>query len=636
LLIYGDEKSGKTTLLYQTFKHLKNEGSIPIYLRASDINSAHKSEVEKKINQAIARIYENQDRVRQAKKNQKILLVDDIDRLIRYPNQINELLDYSQSHFGRLILTADQAFEISELLSDESSQVLRNLESYELTRFGYKLRHRLVKKWGYASGITTKSELDHLTHSVEEIFNSVLGKNLVPSYPIFLLILLQSHEKQQQSLIQNSGLASYYQYLIAKSLGEAGVKAQDLDEYYNFLSNFSWMLNGKGAKEVIIEEFRLFNERYSQQYFRFDLDSRLDFLQKAKIISFRNGAYTFTYPYIYYFFFGRYLSQNFDEPEIQNLIQTMCSSLYKRDHAHAVLFFAHHSNSYWIISRISSVLDGCFSEFKEATFSDDVTLVNALTEHAAQLFLNPIDVEENQIKRREQKDKIEFRNSDFDEDCERKNDPLFSFNLSIRTAEILGQILKNSYGSLKRPQKLELVTKIFNSPLRFYRALLEKFSENPDQIVNLIANIIKGQNEGPSTEAHKRQAQKIVFNIFGLLATGLILRTAECVSSDKLMDDISTAMEENRTNAYLILGFATRLIRPGNLPIARLKAFSDELKLKNSFAHNLLQSLGAYHLHQFHLREDDRQRLADALNISVAAGKKIESQAQKTRLLRNK
>jgi len=122
--------------------------------------------------------------------------------------------------------------------------------------------------------------------------------------------------------------------------------------------------------------------------------------------------------------------------------------------------------------------------------------------------------------------------------------------------------------------------------------------------------------------------------LLGILGTGLILRTAQFVSSSKLQEDISVVVQSNEsTNAYKLIEAATHLSQPGHLPLEGLRKLSLDIK-DNFFAFKILQSLAVYHLYQFHMREPEKQKLCSYLDIEISKSHKIDFQTRKSKLLK--
>lgn len=623
IIIYGDDKSGKTTLLLWYFRELVSQGFAPVYLSVSDIKVKSPEDAENRIEKAVSEQYKNPENLKTLSKDRRILLIDDVDRIKSGIDSLIHLLSYSDRHFSGICLTAANGFEITNLVSGSVAGVLSTFTSFELMRFGLKLRHQLIKKWCSLSSNTNKIELDRRIDDVESIVNSVIGKRLVPEYPIYLLILLQSSEQHRHGEIQNSGLSHYYQYLITKNLGEVGVKPSELDEHFNYLSLLAWHFREENCKELEVHELAKPNKKFSERFVTVDLNQRLDLLTKARILTKRDNSYSFSYPYVYYFFTGLYLAKNIEEPIIKAWIEDSCQKLYLHDRAHAVLFLTHHVENKWVIQLICQVLQDCFSEKKPIELNtEDTAFLNKLAGQPTQLKLAHPNVESNQSSSREYRDNV----IDQEPEDEQNEYDLLSFaskwNLLLKTAEILGLILKNYYGSLERPQKQEMIRQVFDGPLRALRIWIDEISENIDIFLDEISRRESQSKKIPAHEIDKI-VKRAIFNLMVWVTTNVIASSGSFVASDKLREDIFTVVIDNPTNAYRLIEAASRLLKPGPIPIDKLKKFAHELD-SNPYAFGVLQTLGIFHMYMFHTEEPQRQALSEALKISFEKTKSIE------------
>lgn len=628
--IYGEDKSGKTTLLYKIFSELRELGLVPVYFSSGEYVIKNVDDAGRKVFQAISKAYKNTDYVNSVSKDKRVLLVDDIDRLKGGGRAQAYLMEYAELHFGGICITASREFEITNLASKEASAALQSFVSMDLLKFGLKLRHQLIKKWCSISSVATLPELDRRVDEVESIINTVIGKQLIPEYPLYLLILLQSTEQHRHGEIQNSGLSFYYQYLITKSLGEVGVKPVELDEHFNYLSLVAWELKRSGQKEIERNDFSLINDNFSRKFVTVDLAERLSLLVRARLLTRRGDYYSFTYPYVYYFFIGRYLAKNIDQPEIKDWIEDSCKKLYIRDRALAVMFLTHHAENRWVISLICNVLRECFADKQPIELNGDTAFLNELVEKTGQLILPTPNVEENQAAVREFEDRIPER--EVEEDYDVLSFPS-KWNLLTKTAEILGVILKNYYGSLERSQKQEMIVEVFDGPLRALRLWLEEVAATlPDFVENLRQAELDIDPEMSRAEAEARVKRRL-FRIMGLVATGVIASVGGYVASDKLKEDVSAVVKSKQTNAYMLIEAATRLLKPGHIPIDKIKKLARDLE-RNPYAFGVLQSLGFYHLYMYHTEEPVKQALAATLKISFKASKSIEVNRQRGKQLK--
>ncbi|WP_019864583.1 STAND family AAA ATPase [Methylovulum miyakonense] len=636
IILLGEEKSGKTTTLLRLFNQYHREGLFPVYIKANGLSSSSEKEIKKLINRHVKSQYSTPSILDLSEKEKKIVLVDDINKV--NSRALHSLIQYLEKHFSEIVLTANTEFEFANLVNQDAINSLAAFDTYELQRFNLRLRHQLIKKWCLCGTVNTKPELDEQVHKIEGLVNTIIGKSLVPSQPIYLLILIQSCQRDQQNELQNSSFAYYYQYIITKSFGENGVKREELDALFNYLSQFAWFLRKENLQEIAFKDFKSFNQGFCELFDTVDLNERLLLLCKAKILIKRGEYYSFTYPYIYYYFLGKFLADNLHKTEIKEMVEYYCDNLYKYQNAHAILFLTHHNNNHpWLIKRILSVLQGCFKDCRAMEFDGDVEKINTLIDTTAHLLIAEPDVDKNQENRRQIQDEMETKNHREKEESDEIEEGIsvsYKLNLLLRTAEILGQILKNYYGSLERGVKKELINEIFNSPLRFLGTLFESVTNDPLVLVKEIESAIGKEQPHLLPEKKEELAKKLIFHLLGILGTGLILRTAQFVSSSKLQEDISVVVQSNEsTNAYKLIEAATHLSQPGHLPLEGLKKLALDIK-DNFFAFKILQSLAVYHLYQFHMREPEKQKLCSYLDIEISKSHKIDFQTRKSKLLK--
>lgn len=636
-LIIGEEKGGKTTLLHVYTKRLFAQGYFPVYVKAAEINNVKSpGDLEVRINRFIEAQYVNHKILYSVPKEKRILLIDDIDRFKSGVSAIPHLLVYAENHFGSVVLTAAQSFEISSLASSSASELLQKFPKYEMLRFGQKLRLRMVKKWCGLGQLTSLAELDKRVHQVESIINTVIGRNLVPQLPIYLLILLQSCDQHQHGEIQNSGFSHYYQFLITKSLGQAGVTAEELNEHYNYLAHLTWFMQEKKVREISKAEFRSFNDGFSNKFSSVDCTERLSILVSARLLSQRGDSYSFAYPYVFYFFLGKYLSIKINkEPEIRQWVEEACSKLYLRENASAILFLTHHDSDPWVIEKIIEVVKGCFSDSEPMHFNGDAETINQLVSNVSDLVLAAPDIDRNQEKSRADADELDVVADQIPDAIPDENGELnfvAKFILLFKTAEILGQILKNYYGSLEKPFKAILLKEVFDGPLRALNLQIQEITSDMDGFVSYIESVAFKDEKKITLDDRKKLARKVAVNFLGWLGTSVVSAAAYYVATDKLRDDVSTLVASNPTIAYRLIDIGTRLVRPGAIPLVEIEKLAKELK-DNHFAFQILQALGVNHLYLFHTDVSEKNRLCSMLKISMQNTKVIESAGRDTKLI---
>lgn len=635
LLILGDEKAGKSTLLFKTYRELHNKGLMTLYIKANEITSYNESDFSKLIDKWATEQYKDPNQFIRSPKKKRVVFVDDLDRLRGGFKLTLKLIRSLEREFDSIILTASTGFEFSELVNKDLANALDIYTTYEITKFGHALRHKLIRKWCLCGQVITLQELDKRIYELETVVNTVVGKNLVPSQPFYLLILLQSsYVQSEQSELKNSSFAHYYEYLMTGSLKKSGVKRDEYDELFNYLSHLAWLFRTTEINEISKRELQGFTDQYSINIFRVNLDERLATLIAAKLISKHEDSYTFSYPYVYFFFLGRYLAKNLHKPDVKSIVTEWCSKLSVRKNANAILFLTYHVNDPWVIEQISSVLANCFKTHKPIQLNGDISYVNELVDGVTEQYLSlgELNVNENQTEIRKLRDVQDLEEDNEDDESADLN--IFNeLHLSLKTAEILGQIVKNYYGSLDRSMKKGLIKEVFDTPLRFLKFIFELMLSDSGAFVSEVEKIITKKNPEMVALNKKQIARNVAFNLIGQICTGMLFRAAANISSDKLNDDILDLVQNDSSPAYELLAIGTRFISPKNLPLEKIKRLATELK-SNPLAFGILQSMGAIHIHQFHLKIEDRQRLCQFLGIDIDASQVIEYRTQETKLLK--
>lgn len=641
ILILADDEGGKTFLLRRYFSDIHNQGGLPLYIKSEEIKSVTEREIDKLIDQIASQQYVNTDEFKYAERAKKTVLIDDIDRIKGDLKVQERLVEILQDRFNSIILTAHSRFRLSELVGGDTSKNLVEYSSYKIRPFGHLLRNTLIKKWCMLGDVKTLVDFDQKVYGAETLVNGILGKSIVPAKPVYLLIFLQSKEQNEQGELQNSSFSYYYQYLITKSLKEAGYRTDDLDEMFSYLSQMAWHFKEKERKELSTAELREFNTKFSQEFTSVDFDQRIELLYQAKIIARSGDYYRFTYSYIYYFFVGKYLSDNLYEDGVMQVVERYCEQLSIRENANIIMFLTHHSSDPRVITKISSTLDSCFSENEPLHLNGDMKAINSLVESAARLVIQELNVDANQKENRSNQDRLESEQSDEDDEIPRSSESnddnakeligiSSQVNLTIKTSEILANIVKNYYGSIKKERKQQYIASIFDSSLRTLSKLFSEILEQPERFVAEIEKELANRFPKMLEAERTAQAKKFSFQMIGLITTSFIARTGSLVSSEKIREDVAKTVSDKAGNAYRLIEVASCLTQPGHLPFDNLEKLAKDLKT-NTFAFTVLQSLIYYHLHMFHTTDKDKQRLSSIAQISIQQSRFIDHKSRKTK-----
>lgn len=625
VFIRGDEKSGKSTLLRQYFSSYYERGYLPLYFRASWFKKSHQTEPLKAIKFALERQYTKSTHQPwlQETKSQKVLLLDDLDACMLSPEILSNCLSSLFGYFSAIILTAKDEASAFDLLSIDRIEALKLFTQYEIREFGNKKRFELVCKWaeiGDHEG-ESSSKWMHTIDKWEKDLTTALGHQFVPSVPIFLLTLLQSIESGRTVDLQNSSFGHYYQFLITSSLENIGVDREQWGEIINYCANLAWFIHSTEQKYVTESTFEQFNIAFSNEVTAVPFGRRMRELLEAGILAKVEGEIKFKYPYLHYYFLGQYLADRIHEPAIEQFIIGMCEDLHLRDNANILLFTSHHTKSPVIYERIAAALERCFEDEPVFDFVRDVQLLNGLVDSAPQLIYHEEPIKESRSRIREKQDRSDEikqgrTNNEKQDEFETGANTAASITRLFRGMEILGQFLKNHYGTTKNPVKDELLDKLLQSALRGLYGTTELLIQHTELLAVHLERILAEKLPSMLPEERKTRSKRLVFDIIGMITYGFVQKAGSAVGSLYLKNNLSNVVSHSGTLGYSLIEMSYLMDLPEQIPFAKLKELISAVG-NNIFSRSLLRTMALKHLHMFPVSYKDKQKLCAELDIKL-------------------
>lgn len=122
ILIEGEEKTGRTSLLYQLYMKYLEKGFIPVLVAGKDLKFNTDNSIDSVINKAFIKQYgeEKLTLISQTSKHKKILLIDDFDdtKIKSNTTQIKLLTEFKK-RFSCIVVTVSAMFEMREILDGD-------------------------------------------------------------------------------------------------------------------------------------------------------------------------------------------------------------------------------------------------------------------------------------------------------------------------------------------------------------------------------------------------------------------------------------------------------------------------------------------------------------------------------------
>jgi hypothetical protein len=539
------------------------------------------------------------------------------------------------------LITGNEFLKFQEFLytSEIAEEEFPHFNKYEIMSFGHRLRGRLINKWNSLGDVESLDENDLISRNdyFENTINTIIGNNYVPSVPFFLLVILQSLESGNSHNLSESTYGYYYEHLIRQAFININIKNEDIDAFYNYITELAFIFFCDKELEKTSQELIEFHKWFGQEYIlTIDFSKNISKLLEASILENIGGVYKFKYKYTYYYFVARYLSINITDTNIRKEISDMCSKLYLEEYANIIMFLTHLSKDPFILNELLINSEQIFSEFKPAQLGEDIVNLNKLITDIPKLIIEDKDVVQHREETLYAKDQLERSKMEITTSNDNDSHPLETeldiigrLNWSFKTLEILGQVLKNYYGSIKGKQKITLATEAYYLGLRSLGSFLSVIDTHSNSIIKEIEKVISEKNVTSKDEITKLSTH-FVFNLCCAISYEFIKKVSSSVGSDKLADIFERVLNENNTVAVNLIDLSIKLDHVQTIPFKEINGIKDDLKNNNLIGYSLLRGLVVNHLYMFNTNFREKQRVCDMLNIS------IESQRKKELLQANK
>lgn len=621
IMLIGEECIGKTTLLKKLYLDLVNRKEHPILINASETNKLKKFD-GKRLNKIVQEQYSNFDlhSLIQEHKN-RFIFIDNFDQLSGDDKSKENFITYIESIFQNVIISVSDSFDFghAEFLGTRVSD--NTYSRYEILRFGHRLRYELILRW---NGLKEPSAIQDKNKEIAKIdqhhstISRVLGKNYIPSTPLFLLTVLQSMDSDNHMDINTSSYGYYYQYLITTSLGSAAVKKESLDEIFNYIKELSIFLHRNSKKQEHVDVLWEFNNKFCSEYdLKIDFHSRIALLEKARIIEMNDGYIKFKYPYIFYFFIAKYFSENINKSETKIIIDEMIKNLHHKKNMNILMFLTHHSRDETILDRICERASKIFKKYHSADLAAGAICIDQMIDQVPSFKVKSgKDVIEYRRSNEDQKDQyddtcINDSDSDNHDDDLENLDFLTEFNLSFKSLELLGQLARNYYGSLKVNQKEALLSEAIKTPLRALGFMFENIDGKTDLLLKSIKQKLLESRKDLSSLSQPdldRFTRKLVFELFFMMSYQIIRKISQSIGSQELNSLINRICAEINTPASKLINLSCTLDLGNKSSFEDLEQITKLIK-EYPLSTSVMRSLIVNYLYMFEVSEPDMQKV---------------------------
>lgn len=638
--ISGGESSGKTALCKYLVKRYFNQNLFPVLLSGSDINSNIRPDnIIKVVNDKIGKQYSCIPifaTLEKSNNEQFILIIDDFQKSAKGNDRYWKLLVSNiESLFNNIIIVGDISLPNDELSAYPSFE---NFNKFHILEFGADLRNELVEKW-YAIGIDTsiesRNEMRRKIDSANQYIKTILGKNFVPAFPIYILGILQSLEGVKQSSENYSLHGFYYEHLINDALFHAVDNPKNIGFYRKFLTGLCYGFFCENRRSVSINEFDAFHSKYCKEHDVSNIgktEVKLT-LKKSKLLLFDSEVIV-GHKYVYYFFVAKYIADNLDKEEIREIVKKLCKRIFKNEFANIIMFITHLSKSPMIINELVNNANEIFKEHEPNKLEDEIEDINRLILDIPNKVITDIDVDKERDNQLKLEAELEEKQKEFDEDNTNYTyfsldddvtgiDFLAKMNLALKSIDLLGQLGIKYWGELEVKDKLDIVSAAYNLGLRALSFNLRLLLESKDGITEhikklIIDKYIKDKSDEWDSTLNKDivavSTSNFIIQWSYLLSIALIRRISVSVGDENLKPTFNKILDTNPYNSYKLINASIELNYP-NMPFDIIKRYSDEMGT-NKMCHMILRDLVIYHMYRFDVDHTIRAKI-NSLNLGL-------------------
>jgi len=624
VVIAGETLSGKTTLCKVIFKYLREKGYFPVYLNVKNFSGR----IDNLIFKAFSSQYKNFEDNDFGKliKEKLVPIIDNFHLVKDKEKCISSLLSYPHC-----IITVDDIFN----LNIKNEKFLISFKHFKISELKASLRYELIKKWKYLSDrdltlseIDRYKEIDNSVELVEQVLGKIIGKGVMPSYPFYILSTLVAYESfRGLSLSQEITSQGYcYQALIYIYLKKDGVKDEEMDIYFNFLTELAFYFYENQKSEISKEEMENFWKIYTNIY-TLPIKKSVFLTKLSNLVckdSFNN--YSFRYPYLYYFFVAKYLAENLIDPtkkeKIKEKVEKIINNLHVDENAYITIFLIHHTKNIEILDEIQLNAMVLFNDYKPITltkdelkfFDEKITFITK----AIKTILPPPQITPEKIRKEtlEIEDKIEEKKGKLLNELE-SDDTIKNLKRAIRTVEVIGSILKSRIGSLEKEKLKELFIEATDILLRLLSSIFNNIKQPKIEkdIINFIKEKIKKIKDKKKKLSDEELAIKLFWNLIFLMTYGILKKIITSLGSDKLSEILQMIIKDKSDPSYFIVVQGIYMWYNKNVKIDEIATKLDDKNF--SYIARYLIKLMIIEYCYFHpVTYKDRQKLKDKLKLS--------------------
>ncbi|MGN6320504.1 MAG: STAND family AAA ATPase [Dyella sp.] len=596
-IIFGAEQSGKTSFAKCLIGGARTKKLIPIYLDGQLLKSLHKGEVRGWLNGAISRQFASDcsDKIVEMPPESVIVLVDNLHAIPGGADGIDNVVSFISAKSRRLVLLSADSPAVTIVASGASTDEIAYLKGaglYELLPLGHRRRGELIRKWA-SLGRDPSEEADAVESEVRRtkaLLDRMLGRNALPKYPIFVLVLLQQLEglQKNQTLIANASHGYLFEALITQSI-DRFVHCHEIGTVNDFLAELAYEIFQRDCAALSRLAVEHIVKRFLDGLVKINIDPLLSELMVAKVIIDDGGLIQFRYQYLYYYYLAKWICDNRDKEESTKILEKCVELIHTEQSSNVLVFISHMKHERIVIDRILPLIRELFADQELCNLEQysGLSLRFRTPAQRAILLQGPARDVSDQTNQRQ--DEIDSHHRDEEQI---QLDEGLKFNVMLKAISTLGQVLKSRASSIPPQTMIEIATEIIASSRRLMTFLYKITEEHAEAIVHVASDAFEKAFRINRSEA-VAVANSMIGSIVAGIARACVGRASEAIGAFEL-EPLLARLEQDLTDpdSKLFL-LVARIIEEKNYPKESVEDYVKGLKQSNILPISVLSMIVA-------------------------------------------
>lgn len=633
-ILVGSSSVGKSSLAKKIFMDYQYRKLCCIWINGNKFNTSNRTQIAELIEQKYVEQYSQDtlENFRQLPKNEKIIIIDDFDRIKMNNDRRSVVLDYVSENFGVINVFVSSNVELTSVLSSNTIKSLPKLVYYDILPLGNRKRKQLIRKWyeldkDNFSDDEIESRIDKSIALVDNLLGN--GGSYVPAIPLVIITALQNTDAKQTTF-NGSKYGFLYETLILGNLAKSGFDVTSAN--YNIeksaisLLAFYMLFNQK--TNFTFEEFSNITETL-----RTDLLIPIEptpILNKfigAELICKNDSegdVYRFKYPYIYYYYAGNYIANNSNKSEVKAIIEYMSARLYNEIYGNILIFVCHFSNNQDVLDEILLNAYTTLENYATFDFTKENPIFDQIQDSVNSLVSKNVvsndEVEINKDKKLKAMDDIGINDGsinhfedNFNDEISEQEQTIASISSALKILDVLGQILQNYPANISGQDKVEMINTLHKLGMRAVQAMIDtlKFIEN--DLVNYIVEKTNEQNKNYRREDIENATRLFISKLMTSMVRGMVKQVAVSLNSEYLLPaaNITFCEDESISSKLILAELKMNFLNKFN--------YNDIKDLRNAFSKNdelfALKILDAIINHYLNYNKCDQRLRAKLCNL---------------------